>query len=158
MISLCSCMAFFERVLLRYCCRFLPFSAAGISPGSFCPVSTGGTPAETFDDPSPRHPHGCHPRGPALFRQLKWSIPSFCSFRRFPETKNSSFRSCQKPTEKVSGIVSQSPTSVNGRPAFCGASAARPLYRASAYCGAPGHRAGRLHCPWPASPARRPAP
>ena len=126
--------------------------------GWYSPWSAGETSAEIFDDSSPRHPRGCHPRGPALFRQLKWSIPSFCSFRRFPENKNSSFRSCQTPTEKVSGIVSQSPISVNGRPAFCGASAARPLYRASAYCGAPGHRAGRLHCPWPASPARQPAP
>ena len=126
--------------------------------GFCCGIAAVFCPSETFDDPSPRHPHGCHPRGPALFRQLKSFIPSFCSFRRLPENKNSSFRSCQKPTEKVSGIVSQSPTSVNGRSTFCGASVARPLYRASAYCGAPGHRAGRLHCPWPASPARRPSP
>ena len=58
--SLCSCMACVKGDLLRYCCRFLPLAAIGIA------CSTGETSAESFDDSSPRHPHGCHPCGPAL--------------------------------------------------------------------------------------------
>ena len=46
-ISLCFCMASFEGNLLRYCCRFLPLSAAGIAPQAAWPASAGGTPAET---------------------------------------------------------------------------------------------------------------
>ena len=53
-------MACVKGDLLRYCCRFLPLAAIGIA------CSTGETSAESFDDSSPRHPHGCHPRGPAL--------------------------------------------------------------------------------------------
>ena len=34
--------------------------------GWYSPWSAGETSAEIFDDSSPRHPHGCHPRGPAL--------------------------------------------------------------------------------------------
>ena len=34
--------------------------------GWYSPWSAGETSAEIFDDSSPRHPHGCHPCGPAL--------------------------------------------------------------------------------------------
>ena len=67
-------MACVKGDLLRYCCRFLPLAAIGIA------CSTGETSAESFDDSSPRHPHGCHPRGPALCVNKKstflLSIPS----------------------------------------------------------------------------------
>src|SRR5699024_10206359 len=45
--------------------------------------SAGKTSAEWFDDPSPRHPHGCHPRGPALFVTQRSASPLAMSADRF---------------------------------------------------------------------------
>jgi hypothetical protein len=62
-------VAYFPSDLFRYCCRFLRFSLGWVKP------SAGKTSAESFDDFSPRHPRGCHPRGPALFVSETGAFP-----------------------------------------------------------------------------------
>lgn len=67
------------------------FSNSGLLSGGFVPASlpvfvpcswlerpsAKRTSAESFDDPLPRHPHGSHPRGPALIHSRMCSIAPY---------------------------------------------------------------------------------
>ena len=132
LVYVCLCTSSVQRIIVykgllsgRSVTVLLPLFTLPFTAGK--PQSTGRTSAESFDDSSPRHPHGCHPCGPALYLNVLSYITSlfassfqcqpsircsrFCHTMRYRYRKRSSARSSAKkaifPTSKVTAVRSR---------------------------------------------------